>query len=131
MVTPSERVEIWVCLFLRAWSLHCSEGAHLGALDLCHFGPVKWGGASLGVFGACLQDSGLTAWKVASETELRSGHSTVGGPSWTKMGLVRLTWTILVHLGLANPKIQFGIRSCSQLQSITQKGVHTDLLTAR
>ena len=42
---------------------------------------------------------------------IRNGQSTVGGPKWTKMDLFRPKWTILVHFGLANAKIQFGIRS--------------------
>ena len=42
---------------------------------------------------------------------LRSGQSTVRGPKWTKIDLFRPKWTILVHFGLANAKIQFGIRS--------------------
>ena len=45
---------------------------------------------------------------------LRNGQSTVGGPKWTKMALFRPNgpkWTILVFFGLANAKIQFGIRS--------------------
>ena len=29
---------------------------------------------------------------------IRNGQSTVGGPKWTKMDLVRPKWTILVHL---------------------------------
>ena len=35
----------------------------------------------------------------------------LAGPKWTKMGIFRPKWTILVHFGLANAKIQFGIRS--------------------
>ena len=34
-------------------------------------------------------------------------------PVWTKLDLCRPKWTILVHFGLANAKIQFGIRSFS------------------
>ena len=41
---------------------------------------------------------------------IRSGQSTVGGPKWTKIDLLRPKWTILVHFGLANTKIRFGIR---------------------
>ena len=40
----------------------------------------------------------------------RNGQSTVGGPKWTKMDLSRPKWTILLYYGLANAKIQFGIR---------------------
>ena len=46
--------------------------------------------------------------------KFRNGQSTVGGPKWTKMALLRPKWTkwsILVHVGLANAKIRFGIRS--------------------
>ena len=38
--------------------------------------------------------------------QFRDGQSTVGGPKWTKMA----KWTKMVHFGLANAKIQFGIR---------------------
>ena len=41
----------------------------------------------------------------------RNGQSTVGGPQWPKTDLFRPKWTILVHFGPANAKIQFGIRS--------------------
>ena len=44
-------------------------------------------------------------------TMFRNGQSTVGRPKWTKMDLFRPKCTILVHFGLANTKIQFGIRS--------------------
>ena len=40
-----------------------------------------------------------------------NGQSTVGGPKWTSSGQNGPKWTILVHFGLANAKIQFGIRS--------------------
>ena len=43
--------------------------------------------------------------------KIRNGQSPVGGPKWTKMDLFTPKWTILVHFGLANAKIQFGIRS--------------------
>ena len=53
--------------------------------------------------------------QIPGNTELvRSDQSTVGGPKWTKIDLFRRNgpkWTILVHFGLANAKIQFGIRS--------------------
>ena len=45
---------------------------------------------------------------------VRNGQSTVGGPNgpkWTSSGHSRPKWTILVHFGLANANIQFGIRS--------------------
>ena len=32
-------------------------------------------------------------------------QSTVGGPKWTKMDLVRPKWTKMVHLGFANAEI--------------------------
>ena len=34
----------------------------------------------------------------------------LNGPKWTKIGQNGPKWTILVHFGLANAKIQFGIR---------------------
>ena len=42
--------------------------------------------------------------------KFRNGQSTVGGPKWTKIGQNGPFWSILVHFGLANTKIQFGIR---------------------
>ena len=56
------------------------------------------------------------SWRSRSDwpkivTWIRNGQSTVGGPKWTKMGFFRPKWTILVHFGLANAKIRFGIRS--------------------
>ena len=41
---------------------------------------------------------------------IRNGQNAVGGPKWTKVDLFRPKWTILVYFGLANAKIQFGIR---------------------
>ena len=35
----------------------------------------------------------------------------LNGPKWTSSGQNGPKWTILVHFGLANAKIQFGIRS--------------------
>ena len=44
-------------------------------------------------------------------SSFRNGESTVGGAKWTKMDLYRPKWTILVHFGLGNAKIQFGTRA--------------------
>ena len=38
----------------------------------------------------------------------RNGKHTVSGPKWTKLDLFRPEWNILVHLRLANAKIQLG-----------------------
>ena len=57
------------------------------------------------------EDSLIVDYSLSSALTLRNGQSTVGGPKWTKMDLFRPKWTnILVHFGLANAKIQFGIR---------------------
>ena len=59
---------------------------------------------------------GLTVVGVSklSKFELiTNGQSTVGGPKWTKwtcLGQNGPKWTILVHFGLANAKLRFGIR---------------------
>ena len=47
--------------------------------------------------------------------DLESGMARVrladlNGPKWTSPGQNGPKWTILVHFGLANAKIQFGIR---------------------
>ena len=50
-------------------------------------------------------------WGGVSElAKLRNGQSTVGGPKWTKMDQNRPKRTKMDHFGLANAKIQFGIR---------------------
>ena len=40
---PSERVQIWVSLFLYRWSRPGREATNLGAFDMCHFARLKRG----------------------------------------------------------------------------------------
>ena len=59
-VIPSERVQIWVCLFLLWLVLSRCDATNLGVFDLCHFAPLKQGCANSGGFGA--------PWKVWTES---------------------------------------------------------------
>ena len=62
------------------------------------------------------RSGGTSAKTTLLETTLSSGMARVrladlNGPKWTSSGQNEPKWTILVHFGLANAKIQFGIRS--------------------
>ena len=48
----SERVQIWVCLFLYGWYYPGVTLQILGVFDLCHFALLKRGCANSGGFGA-------------------------------------------------------------------------------